>query len=125
MIINCFIIIFAYLIISMATTYNYYEAAFYFALLSSVLHGISTSLGGCTILGFCKGFPSELVGYYSSGTGFAGIFGSGILLLLKEFGLTDNIIFMIVCPSSILYLMSFYWLHKIKQRYQYVSEDEQ
>ena len=53
-----------------------------------MVHGIATSIGICTILGFCKGFPSSTVGYFGSGTGFAGIFGSGIIILLKGANLT-------------------------------------
>jgi battenin len=105
----------AFIIIAMATLYPLYEVAFYFALISAVMHGISSSLGGCTILGFCKGFPSEVVGYYGSGTGFAGIFGSGIFLILKGLAnLNDGIIFFCVLPSVLVYLLSFYWLNHKK-----------
>lgn len=72
----------AYIIIAFACTFSTNIASFYISLGSSVLFGISSALGESTTLGFCKGFPSGVVGYFGSGTGFAGVFGSGILLLL-------------------------------------------
>ena len=106
------IIVCAYLIIAFSATYDTYEVSFYFALISSVLHGVSSSLGGCTLLGFFKGFPSEVVGYYGSGTGFAGIFGSGGLLLLKGAKFSDGLIFFLMLPTVVPYFLSFYWLNK-------------
>lgn len=58
------------------------ESMFYLALFASVLTGISCGMGEATFLGFLKGFPSHTVGYVSSGTGFAGIFGTLTLLTL-------------------------------------------
>ena len=77
-------------------------------------------MGEATSLGFCKGFPSTTVGFFGSGTGFAGIFGSGILLILKGAGLSDGVIFLIVAPSVIPYFFSFFWLHMNKVKYHYV-----
>ena len=79
-----------FLMISFACTYNTNLAAFYISLVSSVILGTVSALGESTTLGFCKGFPSSVVGYFGSGTGFAGIFGSGIILLLQGVGLTDG-----------------------------------
>ena len=71
-----------FIIISLACAFNTYEAAFWISLLSSVILGVVSSIGESTTLGFCKGFPSTVVGFFGSGTGFAGVFGSGTILLL-------------------------------------------
>lgn len=41
------------------------------------------------MLGYCKSFSSSLIGFWSSGTGFAGIFGSGFFLVLRALKFTD------------------------------------
>jgi hypothetical protein len=84
MLANTLIMMCAYLLAAFAATYSQYIFSFYLALSSALLFGIGTALGESTVLGFCKGFPSTYVGLFSSGTGFAGIFGSGMLLMLKH-----------------------------------------
>lgn len=41
------------------------------------------------MLGYSKSFSSSLIGFWSSGTGFAGIFGSGFFLVLRALKFTD------------------------------------
>lgn len=53
---------------------------FFVALIACCLMGMCQGLGEATFLGFLKEYPSHTVGYVSSGTGFAGIFGSGTYL---------------------------------------------
>jgi CLN3 protein len=60
---------------------------FWIALVAAICTGSVTALGEGTTLGYLKGFPTECMGYFGSGTGFAGIFGTGLLLLLKVFDL--------------------------------------
>ena len=55
---------------------------FVVAVLASCLIGISCGMGEATFLGFLKGYPSHTVGFVSSGTGFAGLSGTGTLLAL-------------------------------------------
>jgi len=47
------------------------------------------AFGETTMLGYCKCFSSQLIGLWSSGTGFAGIFGSGFYITLKALKFTD------------------------------------
>lgn len=47
------------------------------------------SFGEATMLGYSKSFSSSLIGFWSSGTGFAGIFGSGFFLVLRALHFTD------------------------------------
>ena len=70
-----------FLVISFACTYNTNVASFYISLFASIVLGTVSAFGESTILGFCKGFPSSVVGYFGSGTGFAGVFGAGITLI--------------------------------------------
>ena len=57
--------------------------------MGSTLMGCTQSLGEVGVLGFAKGFPSILVGGFSSGTGMAGPFGASIYLALVALGVKD------------------------------------
>ena len=103
-----------FLIIAIACTFNMGKRSFWLAIFAALLFGIASSLGESTTLGFCKGFPSTIVGHFGSGTGFAGVFGSGIFLLLTSIGLSDGTIFFLVIPTVIPYFISFYWISSIK-----------
>ena len=100
--------------IAIASFYSNHEIMFYLALFASVLTGISCGMGEATFLGFLKGFPSHTVGYVSSGTGFAGIFGTLTLLLLQSINLSNQAIFLIVTPTVCIYFAAFSWLNKQK-----------
>lgn len=75
--------------IAIASFYSSQEFMFYLALFASMLTGISTGMGEATFLGFLKGYPSHTVGYVSSGTGFAGIFGTLTLITLQSINLSN------------------------------------
>jgi CLN3 protein len=111
-----------FIMISMACTFNKNVASFYVSLVASVILGTVSSFGESTTLGFCKGFPSEVVGYFGSGTGFAGVFGSGTILLLQSLNLSNGQIFFIISPSVIPYFLSFWWINRMKARHPYVLE---
>ena len=66
------------------------EAGFYFALIASVFHGAATAIGESTMLAFLRGFPSKLVGGFSSGTGMAGIAGTLLFLVFKQIDYLDK-----------------------------------
>lgn len=68
------------------------ELGFGLSLIATVIIGIFTSLGDCTVIGFMKAVPSENIGGWSSGTGFAGIFGAGFYLFFKSFKVPFNIV---------------------------------
>lgn len=83
----------AFLIISLAsyqgTKDEVEQSWFYVAIFASVLIGLSSAMGESTFLAFCNKFPSHVVGYVSSGTGCAGLTGSGTVLLLHSIGLEN------------------------------------
>ena len=113
-----------FLIISFACTFKEHEVSFWLSLLSSIILGTASALGESTTLGFCKGFPSSVVGFFGSGTGFAGMFGSGIILILKGAGLTNGQIFFIITPTVIPYFISFWWIYRKKEKHAYIPEDQ-
>mgnify|MGYP006906998587 CR=1 FL=1 len=69
-----------------------------------------------------KGFPGENVGYFSSGTGFAGIFGSGILIILHAAKLNDWLIYLLAAPTMIPYILCVRWLVKQMKTYRFEPE---
>ena len=95
---------------------------FYVSLVSAILMGIQSALGESTTLGFLKNFPGETIGFYGSGTGFAGIFASGTLIVLKALSFSDSTIYLIAAPTVIPYFLCFWWLDQQKQIYPYVQE---
>lgn len=124
MLFNTVLMALGFLTIALACTYNQYQASFYVSLVASVFLGIVSSLGESTTLGFCKGFPSSVVGFFGSGTGFAGIFGSGSVLVLNSIGLSDAAIFYIIMPTVIPYFLAFWWISTIKKQYPYIEKEE-
>jgi len=74
--------IIAFILVSVAAFNSEHKAFFAVAVLACVFVGVSCGLGEATFLGFLKGFPGHMVGYVSSGTGFAGLSGTGTLLVL-------------------------------------------
>ena len=77
-------------------------------------------MGEATFLGMLKGFPSHLVGFVSSGTGFAGISGSGTILILQSIGLSNKFIFLLVAPTIVVYLACGTWLISQRNKYEYI-----
>ena len=122
MLISGILMVLGFLLIAFACTYDQNMASFYVSLLAAVFLGVMSALGESTVLGFCKGFPSDVVGYFGSGTGFAGIFGAGILLVLSSANVSLGAIFFIVTPTVIPYLIGFWWLNRMKTRHPYVLE---
>ncbi len=90
MLINSTDMAIGFIVISFACTYNKVVASFYVSLVASVVLGTVSAFGESTVLGFCKGFPSTVVGYFGSGTGFAGVFGSGFILILQSLNLSNG-----------------------------------
>jgi hypothetical protein len=76
---------------------------FWLAIAASVFCGIGSGIGEAAIISYLKGFPSHLVGYVSSGTGFAGISGTFGLLALKAANLSNFTIYLIMAPTLIIF----------------------
>mmetsp|Transcript_31268 Transcript_31268/g.42493 ORF Transcript_31268/g.42493 Transcript_31268/m.42493 type:complete len:83 (+) Transcript_31268:481-729(+) len=76
------------------------------------------------MLGYLKGFPGYSVGYWSSGTGFAGLSASGSLLLLKAAGWSDTEINLAAIPTMIPYFLCFVWINSKKNEYPFIPEKQ-
>jgi hypothetical protein len=65
--------------------------------------GLSCALGEVVVLGIVKEFPPDFIAGYSSGTGFAGVVGAGLPLVLRALGLGETVIFLLAVPSALVY----------------------
>jgi hypothetical protein len=65
-----------------------------------------------------------MIGYFSSGTGFAGIFGSGLLIIMKAIKVPDYIVYALGVPTIIPYFYAFYWLDKQAKTYRFVTKEQ-
>eukprot|EP01016_Furgasonia_blochmanni_P017808 TRINITY_DN2047_c0_g1_i19.p1 TRINITY_DN2047_c0_g1~~TRINITY_DN2047_c0_g1_i19.p1 ORF type:complete len:561 (-),score=83.75 TRINITY_DN2047_c0_g1_i19:239-1876(-) len=94
---------------------------FYAALAASVMMGTSSSLGESTMLGFLKGFPSELVVGWGSGTGFAGVYGSGFYLIMQSLEVENKYVFLMMIPLAAVYWICMNWLNNKKKTVEAVA----
>ncbi len=78
----------SYLIIGYCTTHSE-KWAFFVILVGSTICGCMQALGEACMLGYNKAFPPSLVGFWGSGTGFAGPFASGLYILLTAVEISD------------------------------------
>lgn len=101
--------------LSISSIFTQSIVAFFVSLIASVIFGIQSAVGEVTNIGFCRGLPSYMVGYFSGGTGFSGVFGSGSILVYQAVNLDFTIIFAISIVTVFPYYFAFYWLHKAKQ----------
>jgi len=75
--------------IAVACIYDNIPWMFWFAILSSIFTGVSQSFGEAVLYGFLKGFPSYMIGYVSTGTGFSGVFATAILLVFRSLKISN------------------------------------
>lgn len=66
-----------------------------------------------------------MIGYFSSGTGFAGIFGTSLLIILAAMKVPDWITYLIGVPTVIPYFYAFYWLDKQSKLYKFIPEEKE
>eukprot|EP00743_Colponemidia_sp_Colp-15_P006146 GILK01006606.1.p1 GENE.GILK01006606.1~~GILK01006606.1.p1 ORF type:complete len:460 (+),score=74.39 GILK01006606.1:123-1382(+) len=100
--------------------------SFYFALAAILLVGSASSFGESVNLGFLRAFPSELVGAWSSGTGMAGVLGSGLYLILSSANLQDSLIFFVASPFAVVYCSIYLYLYRSsKSNRKVYAEEEQ
>ena len=80
------------------------QLAFFLSLIPAVIMGTGQSFGEATFLGYIRTFPEDYVSGWSSGTGFAGIFGASLSLIFKiiedQFDLKN--LYLIISPITIL-----------------------
>ena len=83
---------------------------FYFTLVGSLIIGMACSFGESVMLGYLNSFPHELVNHWSSGTGMAGIGGTGLILGLFAIDTPLWLIFSLLIPLQLIYFLCFHWL---------------
>ena len=92
------------------------QLAFFLSLIPAVIMGTGQSFGEATFLGYIRTFPEDYVSGWSSGTGFAGIFGASLSLIFKiiedQFDLKN--LYLIISPITILFFFAFYITFRIK-----------
>lgn len=80
---NVCMMVLGYLLISVSCLLSSTTVySFFISLGASCIHGLTSCFGESVILGYLKGFPADLVVGWSSGTGFAGVVGAGLVVLL-------------------------------------------
>ena len=91
--------------------------AFFLTLIPAVIMGTGQAFGEATFLGYIRTFPEDYVSGWSSGTGFAGVFGASLSLIFKlineNFDLKN--LYLIISPITILFFFAFYITFKIKK----------
>ncbi|OMJ91577.1 hypothetical protein SteCoe_5832 [Stentor coeruleus] len=92
------------------------------SLIAALLMGMCQSLGECVNLGYIKAFPSEYLVGFTSGTGFAGIAGSGAWLFCRAIGLQNFEVFLIFMPLIVVYWLSFLWIYRKGKSYVNVQQ---
>ena len=81
--------------------------SFWCAIGAIIVIGGACSFGESVMLGYLKTFPISMTGAWSSGTGMAGIGGSGWYLLLSSLALPDTTIFAMMLVTVPLYWIAF------------------
>ena len=92
---------------------------FIFILIYLVILGGTCSFSENVLVGFLKLFPPKLSGAWSSGTGFAGLFGSFFYLLFSSIlQIKNETIYLLIAPSMIFYLIAFIIMNNSKMKKQ-------
>lgn len=86
---------------------------FWFSIFGIALIGCFSSLGESVLLGYLKLFNPLLAGAWGNGTGWAGVGGTALYLLLHSvIGMNNQLIFLILLPTNLVYYYAFYYLYR-------------
>lgn len=102
-----FITTVSYLLVAYCVYNSDHVSSFWLSLIGTLGIGFSCGMGESTTLGYIKALPSELVGFYGSGTGGSGILGAGVVLALAFIGIKDYILFLMASLIMVPYIYSF------------------
>eukprot|EP00762_Andalucia_godoyi_P003291 ANDGO_06646.mRNA.1 Battenin len=83
---------------------------FAFCIFGIVLTGSASAFGESVMLGYLRLHDPGMVSSWSSGTGFAGVGGAGLYLLLVAVGLSNLVIFLLMMPLVFLYWFAFFFM---------------
>lgn len=89
-------------------------SSFALVLVACLLIGLGTSIGSLVVIGFIKCFPASVFSGYSAGTGFSGLLGALLYLLLKLYRFSfDSILLVMLCFYP-FFGLAFYGIVQIK-----------
>ena len=91
--------------------------AFVLTLIPSIIMGTGSSFGEATNLGYIRTFPKDFISGWSSGTGFAGVFGALITLCCKKFEWKLKNLYLFISPVAFIYFICFFISYKVKESY--------
>ena len=91
--------------------------AFVLTLIPSIIMGTGSSFGEATNLGYIRTFPKDFISGWSSGTGFAGVFGALITLCCKKFEWKLKNLYLFISPVALIYFICFFISYKVKESY--------
>lgn len=89
-------------------------SSFALVLASCLLIGLGTSIGSLVVVGFIKCFPASIFSGFSAGTGFAGVLGAVLYLLLKLFRFSFDSILLVNLLFYPFFGLAFYAIVHIK-----------
>ena len=114
----CFGYVFLFTILTIIENSKDFDSnlAFFLSLIPAIVMGTGQSFGEATFLGYIRTFPEDYVSGWSSGTGFAGVFGASLSLIFKiiteKFDLKN--LYLIISPVTIVFFFAFYITFRIK-----------
>ncbi len=98
--------------------------AFFLTLIPSIIMGTGSSFGEATNLGYIRTFPKDYISGWSSGTGFAGVFGALISLCCKKYEWKLKNLYLFVSPVALIYFVCFYISFKVKEKYDLLNSNK-
>ena len=96
---------------------------FFISIIGTIFVGLGTSFGSITILGFIKGFDPDIVVGFSSGTGFAGVFGSIYYEIMDLFHFNEYESFSFLIFGFIIYFLIFIWFIRLKKHFDFLLRE--
>eukprot|EP00033_Pygsuia_biforma_P001179 GCRY01001340.1.p1 GENE.GCRY01001340.1~~GCRY01001340.1.p1 ORF type:complete len:404 (-),score=92.04 GCRY01001340.1:107-1318(-) len=85
---------------------------FVFCVCSVLFVGVSSSFGESVFLGYIRKFQPDLVSYWSSGTGWAGVGGALLYLVFVSFNFSNMLSFLLLTPLVFIYYGAFFLMVK-------------
>lgn len=108
-----------YVVMFLGNMYNYW-----ICLGAALLIGMASSLGEATHYGFIRKFPRYFVDTFSAATGFSGFLGSLFYLVLAFADASNQIIFIVVTPFALIYVLNFQWLWRTSKGSNYFNTQD-
>ena len=93
--------------------FSFFNDNFLLAFIGSIFVGFGKGMGQVTLMGYLKAFNPLSLGYFSSGVGFSGIFGSSLFIIFNSLGVEEKYYFGVFYPIYLIYYFLFRNLIKL------------